>query len=168
MEKEKFEKFINAMNEGINKEYLKTPMFEHLVENSEYLNNPDNINPMIIYPFKKCVALAIERTHKIEANIVNRWMNFSFLERNISQLCSDLYGSPCSVDRGRFIVKSYIKFKETKVVPKLDWKQKYTYHYPPSGKLEDWFALVEGLDELRYGYNTKYFIGMSNIMRLKK
>jgi len=159
---------IFNLADGFDKKHIESQIFKHILDNAEYLVDPDKIHTMITFPFERCLELAISQTQNQAMDIVSLWLAYDFLETNVSKLCSQFYGRGCSVDRGRFIVKSYIKFKKTGKMPKLDWKQKYTFHYPNSGTLKQWFAFVEGVDRLRYGYNKEYLIALNELIKSHK
>lgn len=154
--KEDFKKFMETMCDGFDKEYLDSPMFKHLMENSKYLEDPRDIHCMLQYPFEKALSLAIQYKLKKSKEVANLYVGFDFLERHVSRLCSELYGSACSVDKGRFIVRSYIKYKESGDMPKLDWNQEYTYHYPESGSMEQWMKFVQEVGNLQYGIYKEF------------
>ena len=161
MEKEKFNEeefkgFLNGLVDSFDKEYLESPIFKHFFENSKYLSDPDELQTMIIHPFERAVELVIQNKMGKSKEVASLYLDYAFLEDNISQICSELYGSGCSVDRGRLIVKSYIKWKETGIMPKFDWEQEYTFHYPESGTMEEWMNLVAGVERLKYGYYSEY------------
>jgi hypothetical protein len=168
LDKEKIKEVIESMVDGFNKEHLESPMFKHLIEKSEYLKDPDTMQTMIIYPFIKCVELAVSKTQNKSNAVVDLWMDYDFLESNVSELCAKFYGGGCSVDRGKFIVNSYIKFKETGIMPKLNWKQEYTFHYPKKGSLKQWFKFIEGINRLKYGYNDIYLKSLMELIKVHK
>src|SRR3990167_4209062 len=168
LNKEEIKEVIEGLLDGFDKEHLGSPIFKHLIEKSEYLKDPDTMRTMIVHPFIRCVELAISKTQNKSNAVADLWMNYNFLESNVSELCSKFYGGACSVDRGRFIVKSFIKFKETGIMPKLNWKQEYTYHYPKKGTLKQWFIFVEGVNRLKYGYNDIYLKSLMELMKVHK
>jgi len=168
LSKKDFKEVISAMVDGFDKEHLETPMFRHMIKNKKYLEDASDIQTMIVHPFNRCLELAISISQKIKRESVQLWMDYDFLENNVSQLCSTLYGSGCSVDRGSFIVKSYIKFKNDGIMPKLNWKKEYTFHYPETGTMKQWFAFVAGVHHLKYGYNKSYLLALKSLMGLKK
>ncbi len=163
-----FEEFMDNLVDSFDKEYLDSPMFKHFIENSKYLDDPDDLHTMIQFPFKRALELAIVHKLKKSKEVASIYLNYNFLETHISRLCSDLYGSACSVDRGRFIVKSYIKFKETGKMPKLDWKREYTFHYPESGTMKQWMNLVKETYSLKYGFYKGYLQATLDIAMSKK
>lgn len=162
-DKEVFKELITNMTEGFDKEHLESPLFKHIMDNSEYLDDPDKIYTMITYPFERSLELAISTSQKQKREVTDLWLDYEFLERNVSELCSQFYGSGCSVDRGRFLVKSYIKFKTEGVMPELDWKQQYTYHYPKTGTLKQWFDFIFGVTRLRHGLNKEYLLALQEL-----
>lgn len=162
---EALKEVITGMMDGFDKEHIESPMFQHIVDNGEYLDDPDNIYTMITHPFERCLELAIAATQKQKREVTNLWLDFSFLERNVSQLCSKLYGGGCSVDRGHFIIKSYIGFIKTGIMPKINWAREYTYHYPETGTLKQWFDFVFGVSRLKYGYNEEYLAAFYELIK---
>ena len=167
-DKEAIKEVIESLLDGFDKEHLANCMYKHLIEKSEYLKDPDTVKTMIIHPFIRCVELAISKTQNKSNQVVDLWMNYDFLESNVLELCSMFYGGGCSVDRGRFIVKSFIKFKETGIMPKLNWKQEYTFHYPKKGTLKQWFSFVEGVNRLQYGYNDIYLKSLMVLIKVHR
>lgn len=159
---------IESLADSFDKEHLANPMFQHIIKNAEYLKDPDEMHTMILHPFIRCLELAISHSQVKSSSVADLWVNYDFLENNVSKLCSRFYGSGCSVDRGRFIVKSFIKFKETGVMPKFDWKQEYTFHYPKKGTLKQWFSFVEGVHRLKYGYNDIYLKSIMKLIEVHK
>ncbi len=167
-DKKAFKEVVENLIDGFDKEHLKEPIFNHIVKNSKWLDTPDHIHTMIVFPFRRCLELAINITQKQTNEVTKLWMDYNFLESNISELCSQFYGSGCSVDRGHFIVKSYIKYIKTRVMPKLDWKQEYTFHYPKKGTLKQWFNFVEGIHRLKYGLNKEYLLALHKLVEVHK
>jgi len=166
--KKELAKVIKSLTDSFDKENLADPMFKHILRNAEYLKDPDEMHTMILHPFIRCLELAIVHSQNKSNSVADLWVDYSFLENNISQLCSNFYGSGCSVDRGNFIVKSYIKFKEDGTIPKLDWKKEYTYHYPKKGTMKQWFNFVEGVHRLKYGYHKEYLLALKKLIEVHK
>ena len=59
-----------------------------------------------------------------------------------------------------------MEFKRTKIMPKLNWKQEYTFHYPKKGSLKQWFAFIEGVHRLKYGYNKEYLLALMKLIKV--
>jgi len=163
-----FKEVVNTLVDNFDKEHLENPVFKHIVNNKEWLDNPDHIHTMIMAPFKRCVELAINMTQKQKDEVTTLWLNYQFLESNVSELCSQFYGHGCCVDRGSFIVNSYIEYVKTGIMPKLNWKQEYTFHYPKKGSLKQWFDFVAGVHRLKYGYNKEYLLALRELMKAHK
>jgi len=161
-------KIVNTLLDNFDKEHLENPIFKHIVKNKKWLDNPDHVYTMIMFPFKRCLELAINMTQEQKNEVTTLWLNYEFLKRNVSELCSQFYGSGCCVDRGSFIVNSYIEYVKTGIMPKLNWKQKYTFHYPEKGTLKQWFNLVAGVHRLQYGYNKEYLLALKKIIESHK
>lgn len=159
-----FKKIVNNLLDNFDKEHLESPIFKHIVNNKKWLDNPDHVYTMIVSPFKRCVELAINMTQEQKNEVTTLWLNYQFLERNISELCNWFYGHAYCVDRGRFIVKSYIEYIKTGIMPKLNWKQQYTFHYPKKGTLKQWFSFVEVVHRLKYGCNKEYLVALKTLI----
>lgn len=159
---------IESLADSLDKEHLADPMFQHILRNAEWLKDPSEMNTMVLHPFIRCLELAIAHSQNKSNEVADLWVDYDFLENNVSQLCARFYGSGCSVDRGNFIVKSYIKFKETGKIPKLDWKQEYTFHYPKKGTMKQWFDFVMGVHRLKYGYNDVYLKSLKKLIEVHK
>jgi hypothetical protein len=163
-DKKTFEEVVTSMLKGFDKETMSTGLYNHLIENAEWFKEPETISTFITHPVKNCAELIIQNVHKKSREVANIWLDYDFIESNVSKLCEQFYGSGCSVDRGRFIVKSFIKFTETKVMPEFNWKQEYTYHYPEKGTMKQWVDFADGVFELRYGLNKKYLKALKSLV----
>lgn len=166
--KKKFVTFLKGLSDSFDKEYLKSPMFKHFFENSKYFEDPDSLHTMIIHPFEKAVQLVLQTKLKKSQSESHLYLDYNFLENNVSQLCSTFYGSACSVDKGRSLVKAYIRWKETGKMPKFDWQGKYVFHYPETGTEEQWMNFIDGVQRLKYGYNKEYLLALKELMNAKK
>ena len=167
IDKELFKELVTSMLKSFDNETLSSGLYQHLLENVEWFKEPETINIFIMHPVKKAIELIIREVHKKSREVTNLWMDYDFIERNISELCSNFYGSACCVDRGTFITDSLIKFKETGEMKEFDWEQEYTYHYPETGTMKQWLDFAEGISELRYGLNTKYLKALSILIEEK-
>lgn len=172
-EEEKFDKeifvdLVNSMLDGFDRETMSSGLYQHFKENAQWFNEPDTIRSFILHPVNDAVELIIRNVNKKPREVANIWIEYEFIENNISRLCEKFYGSACCVDRGRFITKSFIKFKETGVMPEFNWKQEYTYHYPETGTMKQWLDFAEGVYELKYGRNEKYLKALLELQKLKE
>ncbi len=163
-----FKEFMNTLVDSFDKEYLESPMFKHFFENLKYFENPDEFQSMVLHPIKRAIELVLENKFNKNKNTSSLYFQYDFLENNVSQLCSQFYGSGCSVDKGRSLVKAYIRWKETGKMPKFDWKGKYTFHYPETGTEEQWMKFIDGVYRLKYGYNKEYLLALKELMNAKK
>jgi len=164
---EEFKDFLNSLIVSFDKEHLQSQIFKQLYEHtnklSEYCENPDKFYTMVFYPIRRAIELILKTKFNKSDEASHLYLYYDFLEINVSELCSQFYGSSCSVDKGRFLVKSYIKWKDTGVMPKFNWKRKYTFHYPKSGTIEQWMNLVEGVSRLKLGYNKEYLLALKEL-----
>ena len=167
-DKKVFKNLVESMLKGFDKETMSSGLYQHFLDNAEWFKEPDSINSFILYPVRRATEVIIQNIHKKSGVVASIWVEYGFIENNISKLCEQFYGSACCVDRGRFITNSFIKFKETGKMPKFDWKQEYTYHYPKIGTMKEWLDFAEGVYELRYGINKKYLKALMQLMKVHK
>lgn len=157
---------FESMSKKMSEEDREHPFFKFLLENQKLANDPDEFNTMIKYPIERTIHTFVKEKFQTDNHLIaNVYSHYDFFERNISFLCSQMFGGACSVDRARFIVKSAIRWKESGKIPKLNWEQEYTFHYPPKGTMEEWMNFVEGLDSLIYGNNKQYLLSIQALMK---
>jgi hypothetical protein len=134
-----------------------SPIFAHLFKSIEHLKDPNDFHVMAIYPIERVIGTFVDANFKKDNYLAREiYLNYHFFESNISQLCTQFYGSGCSVDRGRYLIRAAIKWQETGKMPMFNWKQEYTFHYPETGTPRQWMFFVSGLQRLLYGYNQEY------------
>jgi len=163
-DKEVFKQVIEDMLKGFDKETMSSGLYSHFLENSQWFKEPETISYFILHPVKRATELIIEKVHNKSRQVASIWVDYDFIEDNVSKLCEQFYGSACCVDRGRFITDCFIKFTETKIMPEFNRKQEYTYHYPEKGTIKQWIDFAEGVYELRYGLNKKYLQALKSLI----
>jgi len=165
---EEFKTFLNGLADGFDKEHLESPLFKYFFDNLEYFEDPDKFQTMLLHPIIKKIELVLKTKFNKKENIISLYFEYDFLENNVSELCNNLYGLSCSVDKGRSMVKAYIRWKETGRMPKFDWKGEYVFQYPETGTEEQWMNFIDGVQRLKYGYNKEYLLALKELMDAKK
>ena len=168
MDKEKLKKSMNTIFDSISKQTSKTAeedaLFVFLNNKKEWLGDPEKMNVMISHSFNniidEVVSRAIDNADFLVKKIYRDW---NFFSRNVSGLCGDLYGGACSVDKGRFIIKSAIKWRCEGELPVFDPKPE-NYNHPETGTPKQWMELVDGLGDLKIGLPGKYLKAYSAII----
>ena len=165
---EEFKTYIKRIGDKFEKEHLESPLFKHFFDNLEYFEDPDKFQTMIFHPIIKKIELVLRTKFNKQDNITSLYFDYDFLENNVSELCKQLYGLSCSVDKGRSLVKAYIRWKETGRMPKFDWQGEYVFHYPETGTEEQWMNFIDGVQRLKYGYNKEYLLALKELINAKK
>ena len=134
------------------------PLFAFISEQKEWLGDPEEMDIIITHKFfniiDECVKQALHTDDWIVCSIYTHW---SFFDNHVTTLCEKLYGPMGSADKGRFIVKSYIKYKLTGELPVFDPKPE-NYHHPKTGTPQMWMNFIEGIASLRLGNPTQYLL----------
>lgn len=156
---------FTSISKKASKEDKKSPVFKYISKQIKYIKDPNEFDVMALYPIRRIIKTFISTQFKEDNYLAESiYTDYNFFESNLSELCSQFYGIGCSVDKARFLIRCAIKWKETGVMPKFDWKQKYTFHYPKTGTMKQWMNFIEGLNRLRYGYNKEYLLALNSLM----
>ena len=165
-----FEKGLKSLliniSKRLEKEDRESPIFKHMSKNIKYLKDPNEFDVMAIYPIRRIIQTFVKTQFKKGNNLAeSSYTNYNFFESNISELCSQFYGTGCSVDKARTLLRFAIQWKEIGIMPEFNWKQKYTFHYPKIGTMKQWMNFIEGLNRLLYGYNKEYLFALNLLMK---
>jgi hypothetical protein len=156
--KEAMESFFNKILSDAGDEAKKDPLFAFILEQKEWLGDPEEMYVMIVVKLygiiNECVKESLHTTDYVIQSIFTHW---AFFDNHVTNLCEKLYGPMGSADKGRFIVKSYIKYKLTGELPAFDPKSG-NYHHPKTGTPQMWMNFIEGIAALQLGSPTKYFL----------
>ena len=146
------------------KEMLESPIFKYFFENIKYFSYPNEFNAVVKYPIDRMLKLVLQKKFNKSEEIAELYLDYDFLENNVSNLCSQLYGLIRSSDKGRFLVRSYIHWRETGEMPKFNWEGEYTFQYPETGTEQQWMDFVSAVHRLKYGYNKEYLIALQDLI----
>jgi hypothetical protein len=148
------------------KEDMESPFFKFLGNNIQYIKNPEEFYTMAVSPLHRVVETFIRSQIKNNNPLTSAlYSHYDFFEHNLSELCSQWYGSACSVDRSRYLIEAALQWGETRKLPVFNWKQEYTYHYPPTGTPEQWMQYIDGLHGLFYGKAKPYLTSLKTLMK---
>jgi hypothetical protein len=162
MNDEDFKKFLVQLANTFEEDYKNSPIYEHFFKNHQYFEDPSKFSTMVVNPFIRVTQLILKEHFKKPDNVAYLYPDYDFLENNVSKFCEKYSGYGCSVDKGRFIVKSYFKMLETGDVPSFE-EDKYKYWCPSFGTEKQWMAFVEGISRLKYGYNEEYLVALNDL-----
>lgn len=105
--------------------------------------------------------------NEVLSKLVFIYQHYDFLKMNVEKLV-DL-GRGCCADKSSYVVKSYIRYlsgqpKETFYIRGED---KHEYWHPDFGDVDTWYAFVDALESLYYGYTEEYLEIYSKLQKLK-
>jgi hypothetical protein len=140
------------------------PLFAFIENRKQWLGDPEEMGIMISFEFNSIINSLVKQTLNTNDNIIcDIYTDWSLFDNHVTNLCSKLYGGGCSADRGRFIVKSFIKYRLTGELPVFDPKPE-NYHHPETGTPEQWMNFVEGVGHLKYGHLEKYLLAYKELL----
>ena len=159
--KQSMQVIFDRLQTSADKNAEQSPLWDFLVTKKQWLGDPEDMDTMIMFPFRNIIDLLIKTTiPKADWLVKDIYKDWAFFDNNITNLCSQFYGGGGSADRGRVIVKSAIKYRLTGELPVFDGK----YWNPKTGTPEMWMELVEGLGRLKYGKFDVYFKALNTLV----
>jgi hypothetical protein len=156
--KEEMGKIFDKLCDIASDEAKENPLFSFILEQKEWFGDPEQMYIMLTNKFFNIIEECVKQTLRTDNWIVcDIFTNWSFFDNHVTKLCENLYGPMGSADKGRFIIKSYIKYKLTRELPVFDPKPE-NYHHPKTGTPQMWMNFIEGIAALQLGSPTKYFL----------
>jgi len=161
--------FDNLLSKA-SEESRNDPLYKFILDKKSWLGNPEEMYVMIVAKFygiiQECIRESLQTNDYTIQSIFTHW---AFFDDHVTILCERLYGPMGSADKGRFIVKSYIKYKLTGELPVFDpesgtykGKKKPPYsgnfHHPKTGTPQMWMNFIEGIASLLLGNPTEYLL----------
>lgn len=165
IEKEELKKAMTTIFDSIlsnaKSEAQRNPLFEFILDNREWIGDPEEMDIMINYKFKCIIEECVSQTYNSEDHIIKMiYTNWSLFDNNVTELTTRLEGVGCCADRGRTIVKSYIKYKITGNLPV--WGD--NYGAPKIGTPLQWMNFIEGIANFYYGRPDKYLMAFKELI----
>jgi hypothetical protein len=149
--------FDNLLSKA-SEESRNDPLYKFILDKKSWLGNPEEMYVMIVAKFygiiQECIRESLQTNDYTIQSIFTHW---AFFDDHVTILCERLYGPMGSADKGRFIVKSYIKYKLTGELPVFD-PESGNYHHPKTGTPQMWMNFIEGIASLLLGSPTEYLL----------
>ena len=149
--------FDNLLSKA-SEESRNDPLYKFILDKKSWLGNPEEMYVMIVAKFygiiQECIRESLQTNDYTIQSIFTHW---AFFDDHVTVLCERLYGPMGSADKGRFIVKSYIKYELTGELPVFDPKPE-NYHHPKTGTPQMWMNFIEGIASLLLGNPTEYLL----------
>ena len=177
MEKEKMKEAIEILvssftskSEAEANELVKNSLAK--LKESEYkIDEPEEFNCFVIHKANNCLKAITRTLHEAPSKEIKDkskadfiFINYSFLENNIRQLCTLREGSSCCVDKSRYILKMYLEYAIHGVIPEFNPDEEQ-YWIPNFGDNKMWIDLCEGLYRLYHGYTEEYFKSYNSLIQ---
>lgn len=165
---EPIEKTLDSMFAGIlgaaNAEAQETEMFNFLIQNPDWFNEPENFYIRTRYKSDNAMEAALSHfKDNVDWQYKAVFLQYEFYEDHVSKLCDNYEPGGACVDKARSIIKSYLKHIHDG--EKVAWKED-AWYLPKFGTQEQWFEFVESLIHLYYGKPEKYLIALKQITTL--
>jgi len=141
-----------------------SPIFQSLLKNIQYLNDAEDFDCMVVYPVRKVINTFVREKYPTNYLAQDIYMNYSFFENNLSELCKQFYGFGCCVDKARTLLRFAIKWKQENKMPEFNWEQEYTYQYPKTGTMEQWMNFIIALSHLLRGDYEEYLLAFTSLI----
>ena len=162
--KESMTSIFDALIGGMDEEAKADPFFAFIASKKEWLGDPEEMGCMINFRLTKTISAVVKETLQTKDRIVcDIYTDWNLFDSHVTNLCSKLYGGGCSADRGRHIVKSFIKYRLAGCLPIFDPKPE-NYHHPLTGTPLQWMNFVEGIGHLKYGHPEKYLMAYKELI----
>jgi hypothetical protein len=140
------------------KDARSDPLYKFISEQKPWLGNPEEMYVMIVAKLygiiQECVRESLQTADYTVQSIFTHW---AFFDDHVTVLCERLYGPMGSADKGRFIVKSYIKYKLTGELPVFD-PESGNYHHPKTRTPQMWMNFIEAIAAVQLGNPTQYLL----------
>lgn len=163
--KEAMKSIFDAMSKETRKEAHENYLYTFLAENEEWLGDPETMYTMIINKFNNIIEELVTTSLKTDDWIIQRiYTHWNIFDNNITTLCQKLYGSFGCADKGRFILKTYIKYKTTGELPE---KFEEGYQTPSSGTPLQWMLFTDGIASLISGNPINYLMMYKELIETK-
>lgn len=136
-------------------------------------NKPEDFNYLFVYKLQSLLNYISRRLHDPSINnegnekISFIYINYRYLEENITELCRQKDGSSCCADKGRTIVEIYFNYCLTGKKIKLN-PTKESFGVPRFGTFEQWMAYCDGLYNLYYGRPTDYIKSYTELIKSER
>lgn len=92
------------------------------------------------------------------------WQHYSDVEHYISSFISTFEGLCCSVDKGCWLLDSYMRNLIDGSVPDME-KKKGDYHKPRFGTFDEWTAFIDAYLKSRFSYSHELLTSTATLIK---
>ena len=152
---------LKQENDIKNKETVKE-IIKIMDETNYNFSDPDTFNCMFAFPLEQLLESIVINLHKeisIEVKDKHKpefiFIHYSYLKSNIEKLIEKkMNDMSCVADRSRHILKMYLEYSLTGIIPKDCFEEHFWL--PKFGNNKQWIDFCDGLYLLYYGKNEQY------------
>ena len=154
-------KILDALVDVITKDSIPSN-FDEMVENlkNTYVcKNAENASTCLFFKIEMFEDVLVKKimpsyNHVKTENVWKLeylWKNYNQVEHYISSFIEQIEGICCSVDKGRWLLNSYMRYLIDGTTPNME-KKKEQYHKPSFGTFEEWYQFIDDYIKSRYQF----------------
>lgn len=152
------ETIFSNMEKDDNKKSQESEMYKFLIEElSQVKNVPEETEFYFFttHPFNTILKSVASKFYECKDFLfLDVLLNIKFYEHNLNKVMANFYGSACSVDKSRNVIRTYLKKLKTGNLEK--WGKSYSTPETCSQNL--WTEYMESLNDLYYGNVDRYLL----------
>ena len=163
IKKEDIQGVFDGLLKAVGEEARQNPIYAYLEENKDWFGDPETADIMVTGKVRQIFEEVAKRTlasDNFEA--VEVFTNWNFYDSHVTRLCERLYGSALSANRGRYIVKAFIKLQTEDVMPDFGERE---YWVPETGTPRQWMYFMYGLTRLAWGHPDEYLPAYADLVK---
>ena len=164
---------VSVLNAKSEEETMK--MFGEAInyakESKVDISNPERFDCFINHKIKEGIEVLASTLHepsvckdKYKPNFI--YVNYSFLEKHIRNICILREGSSCCADKSRYILRMYLEYSKNGKIPDFNPNVE-KYWVPNFGDNQMWINYCDSLYKLFYGYTDEYFKAYNTLIQCK-
>lgn len=170
MEKSKTEQVLNTVIQGLidsitDEANARIPVEAvEKIKNSYMARNAESYSVCVEWQIEKVLEAIVKLIipdydkydKKVQSEMVYIWRNYNTIEHYISELISKFEGSGCCVDKGRWLLNSYMTYIQTGELPNMTIEEK-CFWKPHFGTAETWMKWIRTYILNRYRPEIDFF-----------
>lgn len=171
---ENLEKILTGLSDALVRDSLPKD-FEKTVEelkDTYMCKSPENASTCIFFKIDQMSEELAKRIMPKYENVSKQniwkltylWQHYSDVEHYISSFISTFEGLCCSVDKGRWLLDSYMRNLIDGSVPDME-KKKGDYHKPRFGTFDEWTAFIDAYLKSRFSYSHELLTSTATLIK---
>lgn len=159
--------FFGALINHAKKEAHNHAVYQALIEMPKLFVRPTTFHFQFYNKLDSAIREAIKTVNLGgDCEYADIFLNYQFYEGHIRKLCTYFEGIGCCADKSKAIVSRYLNYLRTGELGGWEAGQKVLanhreitcYWLPKFGTQEQWYELIKGLYDFKYGNHEKYLL----------